>query len=98
MHEDAVFVDDWLLSANDAEFVAEIVSPHNARQDRVVKLRGYAASGVPIYLLVDPLERKVTLFSEPAGDAYQRCHSVPFGGGVELPPPFHGKIDTAAFR
>ncbi|HEX5401967.1 MAG TPA: Uma2 family endonuclease [Pseudonocardiaceae bacterium] len=89
--------DDWLLDAGDAELVAEFVSPHNAGHDRVTKVRGYAASGVPIYLLVDPLEQAVTLFSEPAGDSYQQVHRVPFGASIALPEPYSGKLDTGVF-
>lgn len=89
--------DEWLFSADQAKLVVEIVSPSNARHDRVVKLRGYAASGVPVYLLVDPLERSVTLFFQPVGDSYQQVHRVPFGEGIALPEPYQGKIDTAEF-
>jgi Uma2 family endonuclease len=96
-HEDALRSDEWLLDAADAELVVEIVSPSNAGHDRVIKLRGYAASGVPIYLLVDPLEQSVTLFFEPVGEAYQQVHRVPFGASIALPEPYAGKIDTAPF-
>jgi Uma2 family endonuclease len=65
--------------------------------DLVVKVRGYAASGVPIYLLVDPLEQAVTLFFEPSGDCYQQMHRVPFGATISLPEPYVGKIDTSVF-
>jgi Uma2 family endonuclease len=96
-HEDLLRSDEWLLEAGEAELVAEIVSPHNARHDRVTKVGGYAASGVPIHLLVDPLEQAVTLFFEPAGDCYQQMHRVPFGATVALPEPYSGKIDTSVF-
>jgi Uma2 family endonuclease len=97
IREDILDTDDWLFSAGDAELVVEVVSPSNARNDRVTKVRGYAASGVPIYLLVDPLERSVTLFSEPAGDCYRQVHPVPFGSSIALPEPYSGKIDTSVF-
>lgn len=89
--------EEWLLQASDAELVAEIVSPSNSATDRVTKVRGYAASGVPIYLLVDPLEQTVTLFSKPAGDSYQDVHRVLFGGKLDLPEPFTGALDTGQF-
>jgi Uma2 family endonuclease len=98
IHEDALDTDEWLLKVTDAELVAEIVSPSNAGHDRVTKVRGYAASGVPIYLLIDPLEKLVTLFSEPAGEVYQQVHRVPFGASIALPEPYTGKIDTSAFE
>jgi Uma2 family endonuclease len=95
--KDVLNTDEWLLAAEHAELVAEIVSPSNAGNDRVTKVRGYAASGVPIYLLIDPLDRWVTLFSEPAGECYQQMHRVPFGSSIELPKPYSGKLDTSAF-
>jgi Uma2 family endonuclease len=97
MHEKALRTEQWLLDPAEAEIVAEIVSPSNASHDRVVKVRGYAASGVPIYLLVDPLEQAVTLFFEPSGDCYQQMHRVPFGATISLPEPYVGKIDTSVF-
>jgi Uma2 family endonuclease len=97
VHEDLLRSDEWLLEATHAELVAEIASPSNARQDRVTKVRGYAASGVPIYLLVDPLEQSVTLFAEPAGETYKDMHKVAFGASIELPAPYQGKIDTESF-
>jgi Uma2 family endonuclease len=95
--ESAMDTEEWLLPADQAEMVVEIVSPSNARTDRVAKVRGYAASGVPIYLLIDPLERSVTLFTEPAGSCYQEMNRVPFGKEIALPEPYVGSIDTSVF-
>lgn len=36
------------------ELVVEVISPSGRRYDRVVKLNGYAAIGVPEYWLIDP--------------------------------------------
>jgi Uma2 family endonuclease len=87
--------DEWLIRTDQAELVAEIVSPSSADNDRETKVYGCAASSVPIYLLVDPLERSVTLFSEPAGERYQQMHRVPFGASIALPEPYAGKLDTS---
>jgi Uma2 family endonuclease len=89
--------DEWLIGTDQAELVAEIVSPSSADNDRETKVHGCAASGVPIYLLVDPLERSVTSFSEPAGECYQQVHRVPFGASIELPKPYSCKLDTSVF-
>jgi Uma2 family endonuclease len=97
VHEDALEGGEWLLDPADAELVVEIVSPSNSRNDRVVKVRGYAASAVPVYLLIDPLEESVTLFSDPSDGMYQQMGRVPFGRSIALPPPCDGKLDTAAF-
>lgn len=95
--EDALRSDEWLLPVSDAELVVEIVSPSSARDDRVSKVRGYAASGVPIYLLVDPLERAITLFTEPSGKCYQQVHRVAFGKPITLPAPYDVTIDSSGF-
>jgi Uma2 family endonuclease len=95
--KDILNTDEWLLAADPAELVAEIVSPSSAEHDREAKVRGYAASGVPICLLVDPLKRSVTLFSEPAGESYRHMHQVPFGASIALPEPYSGKLDTSVF-
>jgi Uma2 family endonuclease len=89
--------DEWLLAPDHVELVAEIVSPSSADNDRETKVHGCAASSVPIYLLVDPLEQSVTLFSKPAGERYQQMHRAPFGTGIELPEPYSGKLDTSVF-
>ena len=98
MSVDKLESDNWLCQAKDAKLVAEIVSPSNARDDRVIKVRGYAASGVPIYLLIDPLEKEVTLFTEPAGECYRQAHRVPFGAVIALPEPYDAEIDTSVFN
>jgi Uma2 family endonuclease len=95
VHEETLLRIDWLLDPAEVELVAAIVSPSNSRHDRVVKVRGYAACAVPIYLLIDPLEQAVTLFFEPHDGAYQQVHRVPFGAGIALPEPYSGKIDTS---
>lgn len=97
IEEKILETEKWLFDATSAILVAEIVSPHNARHDRVVKVRGYAECGVPVYLLVDPLEQATTLFYEPAGVCYRQAHRVPFGAALSLPEPYVGKIDTGVF-
>ena len=44
------------------DWVCEILSPSNARTDRVEKLQTYFAGGVPHYWLVDPLEGSLEIF------------------------------------
>lgn len=89
--------EEWKLPADAAELVAEVTSPNNAEIDRVKKLRGYARSGVRVYLLVDRLEQTATLFTEPVAGVYQRNVCVAFGQKLPLPEPFSGEIDTSEF-
>lgn len=88
---------EWLFPGSAALLVVEVTSPHNARTDRVKKLRGYARSHVPAYLLVDREPRTTTLFTEPENGAYRRDVKVPFGEKLPLPEPFSGEIDTSEF-
>lgn len=43
------------------DWVCEVLSPSNARIDRVEKLRAYHRAGVPHYWLVDPLGATLTV-------------------------------------
>lgn len=49
------------------DWVCEILSPSNARTDRVEKLRAYHRAEVPRSWLVDPEEQTLTVFRFGAG-------------------------------
>ncbi|TDD40566.1 hypothetical protein E1287_00925 [Actinomadura sp. KC06] len=50
-----------------------------AERDRGPKRRGHAAADIPLYLLLDRLDGKAKVFSEPRGDDYApHAHSEPF--------------------
>ena len=87
----------WVRSATDAALAVEVASPTNAEVDRVKKVRGYAVAGVPLYLLVDPLDRSVTLFGDPQEGVYRSHTQLPFGKQLELPEPFGCAFDTTDF-
>lgn len=89
--------DDWLLSAEACLLAVEVTSPTNPATDRVQKPHGYAKAGVPLYLLVDAVERTVTLFSEPSNGVYAAHATVPYGSKIRIPEPFDVTIDTAEF-
>jgi Uma2 family endonuclease len=74
--------------------VFEVTSSHPAK-DRDAKRRGYAAAGIPCYLLVDRDEAKVTLFTDPEGEDYTAIKQVAFGKSLDLPEPFSFALDTA---
>lgn len=65
--------------------------------DHVGKRRGYAAAGIPLYLLIDRSSSEAVLFSQPADGDYRAHALVPFGTGVRLPEPFSFTLDTAKF-
>ncbi|WP_404957230.1 Uma2 family endonuclease [Streptomyces sp. 147326] len=83
-----------------AELVAEVTSKSNAVSDRVAKLNGYAAAGVPLYLLIDPHATgspTIHLYGEPSDGKYRLLHAGKFGEAVHLPEPFDLILDTFGF-
>ncbi|WP_128380775.1 Uma2 family endonuclease [Streptomyces cavernae] len=88
------------IPAGMAELAVEITSKSNARHDRVSKPTGYAAAGVPLYLLVDRWAERgptVTLYGQPKGGVYRVLSTVKFGEPIKLPAPFDLVIDTSEF-
>ncbi|MFD9477081.1 MULTISPECIES: Uma2 family endonuclease [Streptomyces] len=83
-----------------AELVVEVTSKSNAVNDRVSKLKGYAAAGIPLYLLIDPHAKgspTIHLYGEPSGGQYRLLHEGKFGEAVHLPEPFDLVLDTFGF-
>ncbi|MEV6972967.1 Uma2 family endonuclease [Kitasatospora sp. NPDC093806] len=77
--------------------VAEVTST-NPHKDREPKRRGYAAAGIPCYLLIDRSEGTVTLFTNPEDDDYATRTKVEFGKSIDLPAPFSFTLDTGPLR
>jgi Uma2 family endonuclease len=77
--------------------VGEVVSPGSAEDDWEHKLDIYARGGVPLYLIVDPLDRPATVavFSEPKDGQYTVSASVPAGHRLHLPEPLDFTFDTS---
>ena len=76
--------------------VVEVTSS-SPDHDRSAKRHGYASAKIPLYLLVDRQQGRVTLFSDPVGNDYTTQSQVPFGGIVKLPPPFSFTLETEEF-
>jgi Uma2 family endonuclease len=87
---------DWIFPAQLCRFALEVTFP-DAEYHDYKKGAGYAASGVPIYLLVDNKQRECVVFTDPKGSAYRAEHRVSFGDPVVLPfdPPV--TVDTGRF-
>ncbi|TCR23784.1 putative restriction endonuclease [Streptomyces sp. BK205] len=68
------------------------------RRDRVEKPDGYAAAGIPVYLLIDRDERAVVVFNQPEDGRYRHEEKLPFGATVELPEPVSLTLDTGPLK
>ncbi|MFJ9850096.1 Uma2 family endonuclease [Streptomyces sp. NPDC101150] len=68
------------------------------RRDRQEKPQAYAATGIPVYLLIDRDTCEVTVFSKPDGDHYDQAVTVRFGTPVEIPAPVGLKLDTEPLK
>ncbi|WP_079122771.1 Uma2 family endonuclease [Streptomyces abyssalis] len=73
-----------LFSPNDIELVVEVISRSTAANDYGPKLRTYASSGVPAYLIVDPYVGRSRLFTHPKDGDYGRDLTVDFGEEIDL--------------
>jgi Uma2 family endonuclease len=62
-------LDDPVVDADAVRLVCEVVSPASAVLDRVLKMHGYAAAGIPCYLVAEP-DRGALHSHELRGDRY----------------------------
>jgi Uma2 family endonuclease len=68
------------------------------RRDRIEKPDGYAAAGIPVYLLVDRDTDSVTVHCDPEGGIYRSLTTRAFGAAVELPDPVGFTLDTQKLK
>ncbi|PJE96438.1 hypothetical protein CUT44_18210 [Streptomyces carminius] len=68
------------------------------RRDRVERRDGYAAAGIPVYLLVDRDDHSLTVHSEPEGGTYRTRTTRPYGAVVELPAPVGITLKTERLK
>ncbi len=73
--------DTWEFPAAECAFALEVVSGDRPgrRQRDYRKALGYARGGVPVFLLIDTVERTCTLFTEPKAGEYSVRQIVKFG-------------------
>ncbi|MCP9991583.1 Uma2 family endonuclease [Streptomyces albogriseolus] len=90
---------DW-SEAEGVLMVVEVTS-HDSdtdRRDRVEKPGGYAAAGIPVYLLIDRDDCSVVVFNQPEGGRYRHQEKLPFGASVKLPDPVNVTLDTEPLK
>ncbi|MDW8807057.1 Uma2 family endonuclease [Streptomyces scabiei] len=86
---------DW-SDAQGVLMVVEVTS-HDSdthQRDRVEKPDGYAAEGIPVYLLIDRDDCSVVVFNQPEGGRYRHAETFAFGATVKLPDPVNITLDT----
>ncbi|MFG3223621.1 Uma2 family endonuclease [Kitasatospora sp. NPDC048194] len=81
--------------AEEALIAVEVVSPSNPGNDWMDKLRDYAVMRIPLYLIVDPRQQTVALFSEPDRDRYHTRSDRKFGDTITIPAPFGFGLDLS---
>lgn len=81
------------MEPNGVLMVVEVTSVR-PQKDRESKRRGYAAAGIPLYLLVDRDLARVVLHSEPQDGDYHQAVWAPFGKPLDLPAPFDFALRT----
>ncbi|MFI5681820.1 Uma2 family endonuclease [Streptomyces cellulosae] len=65
---------------------------------RTEKPDGYAAAGIPVYLLIDRDDGSVVVFNQPEGGRYRHEEKLPFGATVKLPEPVDITLDTEPLK
>ncbi|GAA3372738.1 Uma2 family endonuclease [Streptomyces sannanensis] len=68
------------------------------RRDRIEKGAGYAAAGIPVFLLVDRRDCTLHVHSEPENGTYQQQPSYKYGDTVPLPAPVDITLDTEKLK
>ncbi|MFE0148222.1 Uma2 family endonuclease [Nonomuraea sp. NPDC059007] len=82
------------LQSRGVIMVAEVVSPGSVREDRVAKPKLYAVGGIPVCLVIDPIARTMTVYSNIVDDAYQDVHTKSLGTTLHLPEPIDFELET----
>lgn len=68
------------------------------RRDRVEECAAYAATGIPVYLLIDRDTDSLTVFSEPENGTYQQHPTYKYGDAVPLPAPVDITLATEKLK
>ncbi|MFI8099614.1 Uma2 family endonuclease [Streptomyces sp. NPDC086023] len=90
---------EW--AAPDGALMTVEVSPHRPARDRRdfrEKRDGYAAAGIPVYLLVDRAAQELIVYAEPARGKYAQLTTYPYGAQVKLPSPVAITLDTEKLK
>jgi len=90
---------EW--SETDHALMAVEVTSHDAdtnQRDRLEKPDGYAAAGIPVYLLIDRDDCSVVLFNQSEDGRYRHQEKSPFGATIKIPDPVNITLDTEPLK
>nr|WP_245606370.1 Uma2 family endonuclease [Streptomyces himastatinicus] len=68
------------------------------RRLRSEKRDGYAAAGIPVYLLIDRDDCTVTVHCEPEDGKYRSLTARPYGAVIKIPDPVGITLETDKLR
>lgn len=68
------------------------------QRDRIDKRDGYAAAGIPIYLLIDRDDSTVSVYRRPEDGRYRTVTTLAFGEPVKLPAPVGFTLETEKLK
>ena len=93
-------VDDFLSGPPGAQHVLCVIEVADAslRRDRTVKLKAYAAAGVPLYVIVNLLDDQVELYTAPAVGGYGPPVVLKAGQTLALPTASSATVSVPVDR
>ncbi|WP_055546745.1 Uma2 family endonuclease [Streptomyces sp. NBRC 110028] len=68
------------------------------QRDRLDKRDGYAAAGIPVYLLIDRDDCTVTVHCEPEDGKYRSLTTRPYGAVIKIPDPVGITLETEELK
>lgn len=80
---------------SDVVLVVEVLSPSNARYDLVVKRDEYAIAGIPLYWIIDPKKKILTVLELTADGIYREADVVEPGQVWRTDRPFPLAFDLS---
>ncbi|MBM7058765.1 Uma2 family endonuclease [Streptomyces durocortorensis] len=91
------FAGDGEWSSPDRVLMTVEVTSHDHdtdHRDRTEKRDGYAAAGIPVYLLIDRDHDALVVYSEPEKGRYRQRTTYEYGKAAALPHPVDITLDT----
>jgi Uma2 family endonuclease len=89
--------DEAMFVSTDVLLAIEVPSPDSGGDDQVGKRYRYGKAGIPLYWIVDPRRRTLTVLRHDGGESYDEVAVVRPGETWQTEEPFPLKLDPADF-